>query len=166
MALKNLNVIYCHGSENYFILIDGLSQNIGFKEIDFNRFTLDFVHQIQEIKIDGILFLLPSQQADARMRIFNIDGSEAEMCGNGFRCLGKKLWQLTGKTSYKIETLSGILQGRKSLEFNTYFDHYSVQFPYIQFDKQSGSLSSGLISQLDPDLKFSNINIGLSLIHI
>lgn len=53
---------------------------------------------------DGIILLCPSDIADYRMRIFNADGSEAEMCGNGIRCLGKFIYDLTGKTVLRIET--------------------------------------------------------------
>lgn len=53
---------------------------------------------------DGIILLCPSDIADFRMRIFNADGSEAEMCGNGIRCLGKFIYDLTGKYDLSIET--------------------------------------------------------------
>lgn len=59
---------------------------------------------------DGVILITESQNADFKMRIFNSDGSEAEMCGNGIRCVGKFLYDkhLTQKTKLKIETLSGI----------------------------------------------------------
>jgi diaminopimelate epimerase len=63
---------------------------------------------------DGLVLILPSNYADAQMRMFNADGSEAEMCGNAIRCVGKYLYehQLIDmcKTSLKIDTLSGIKQ--------------------------------------------------------
>ena len=42
---------------------------------------------------DGLILIMPSQIADARMRIFNADGSEAQMCGNGIRCVAKYLYE-------------------------------------------------------------------------
>ena len=60
---------------------------------------------------DGIIFVLPSDKADVRMRIFNTDGSEAEMCGNGIRCFSKwalELGVVKGK-SFSVETGAGIL---------------------------------------------------------
>lgn len=59
---------------------------------------------------DGIILALPSQVADFRMRIFNADGSEARMCGNGSRCVGKLVHDLglTRKTAITLETLAGI----------------------------------------------------------
>lgn len=59
---------------------------------------------------DGIILILPSAVADFKMGIFNADGSEAKMCGNGSRCVGKYVYDkgLTDKTSITLETLSGI----------------------------------------------------------
>ena len=65
---------------------------------------------------DGMIWISPSDKADFKMRIFNADGSEAKMCGNGIRCVGKYVYDkgYTDKKSLKIETLSGI----RTLELN------------------------------------------------
>lgn len=59
---------------------------------------------------DGLVLILPSDKADFRMRMFNSDGSESEMCGNAIRCVGKYVFdnKLTDKNNIKIETLAGI----------------------------------------------------------
>ena len=59
---------------------------------------------------DGMIYISPSAAADFKMRIFNADGSEAMMCGNGIRCVGKYVYDkgYTDKTYLKIETLSGV----------------------------------------------------------
>ncbi len=59
---------------------------------------------------DGMIWILPSDKADFMMRIFNADGSEAKMCGNGIRCVGKYVFDkgYTDKTQITVETLSGI----------------------------------------------------------
>lgn len=59
---------------------------------------------------DGMIWILPSARADFRMRIFNADGSEAEMCGNGIRCLGKYVFErgLTARTELTVETGAGV----------------------------------------------------------
>lgn len=66
---------------------------------------------------DGIITISPSDIADFKMRIFNADGSEAKMCGNGIRCVGKYVFDkgYTEKTHLSIETLSGI----RTLELKT-----------------------------------------------
>lgn len=59
---------------------------------------------------DGMIYISPSDSADFRMRIFNADGSEAMMCGNASRCIGKYLYErgLTDKTEIRLLTLSGV----------------------------------------------------------
>ena len=59
---------------------------------------------------DGMIWISPSDIADFKMRIFNADGSEAKMCGNGIRCVGKYLYEkgYTQKAKLTIETLSGL----------------------------------------------------------
>ena len=59
---------------------------------------------------DGMIWIFPSDRADFRMRIFNADGSEAKMCGNGIRCVGKYVYEkgYTDKTRLTVDTLSGV----------------------------------------------------------
>lgn len=59
---------------------------------------------------DGIVLICPSETADAKMRMFNADGSEGKMCGNAIRCVGKYLFEngIVQKQTISIETLSGI----------------------------------------------------------
>lgn len=62
------------------------------------------------IGADGLVLIMPSDKADFRMRMFNADGSEGNMCGNATRCIGKFVYDnhLTDKTSITLETKSGI----------------------------------------------------------
>lgn len=59
---------------------------------------------------DGLVLIMPSKEADAKMRIFNADGSEAQMCGNAIRCVGKYLYEsgICSNTRVFIETLAGL----------------------------------------------------------
>ena len=68
---------------------------------------------------DGMIYISPSAVADFKMRIFNADGSEAKMCGNGIRCVGKYVYDkgYTDKKNLTVETLSGI----KTLELGVSF---------------------------------------------
>ena len=65
---------------------------------------------------DGLILIYPSKVADFKMVMYNADGSEGKMCGNGIRCVAKYVYDfgLTDKTELKIETLSGI----KTLKLN------------------------------------------------
>ena len=59
---------------------------------------------------DGVILICPSNVADAKMRMFNLDGSEGKMCGNGIRCVGKFIYDngIAHKSKLTVETLSGI----------------------------------------------------------
>lgn len=59
---------------------------------------------------DGLVLIMPSDSCDFRMRMFNADGSEAQMCGNASRCIGKYVYEkgLTDKRQFTLETLSGV----------------------------------------------------------
>lgn len=82
---------------------------------------------------DGMIYISRSQTADFKMRIFNADGSEAKMCGNGVRCVGKYVYDkgYTDNTHLRIETLSGI----KELELAV--QHGKVQRVTVQMGTTS-----------------------------
>ena len=96
-----------HGTGNDFIIIDGFRQQVHQPEGLVRRLC----DRHYGIGADGLILALPSRRADARMRIFNSDGSEPEMCGNGIRCLGKYLYDggLCRKSPMTIETAAGVL---------------------------------------------------------
>jgi diaminopimelate epimerase len=99
------------GLGNDFILIDNRHQATP-------RITPDQAIQLCDrhfgIGADGVIFVLPGERgADYTMRIFNSDGSEPEMCGNGIRCMGRFIAELEGQENqsivYKIHTLAGAI---------------------------------------------------------
>jgi diaminopimelate epimerase len=69
---------------------------------------------------DGLILICPSERADVRMRIFNADGSEAEMCGNGIRCLAKYVYDhgLVRKRALRVETGRGVLEVGLEIDAN------------------------------------------------
>ena len=95
------------GIGNDFILLDGFTRDIP----DPEALAVRLCDRHFGVGADGLILALPSPAADARMRILNRDGSEAEMCGNGLRCLGKFLYDsgLCRKSPMRIQTLAGIL---------------------------------------------------------
>ncbi len=102
-----MNFIKMHGSGNDFILIDSLSNRHG--KVDFVSFAKRYCSRSFGIGADGVLVISPSKKADAKMRVINADGSEAEMCGNGIRCAAKYLIEKgAARSPVRIETLAGI----------------------------------------------------------
>jgi len=103
-----LDFIKMHGIGNDFIIIDDRNKNIHGK-IDYGKLAVKMCSRHFGIGGDGIIIILDSQKKDIKFRIFNADGSEAEMCGNGMRCFAKHLFEnkiLPGK-KFRVETEAG-----------------------------------------------------------
>ena len=103
-----------HGLGNDFIVLEDFDGKAP-KTPDFAR---EHCHRRFGVGADGILYISSSEKADASMRILNSDGSEAEMCGNGIRCVAKHLFDLglVRKRSMRIDTLAGIKDIECSVE--------------------------------------------------
>jgi diaminopimelate epimerase len=96
-----------HGLGNDFVLVENLKREAP-QDPDFVRWVCD---RRFGVGADGILYLEPSERADLAMRVMNSDGSEAEMCGNGIRCLAKHVYERGHKRTPRmsIETLAGVM---------------------------------------------------------
>ena len=101
-----LKFIKMHGLGNDYVYMDAINQEIK------NR--SDLAKRISDrhfgIGSDGLILICKSEIADFRMQMFNSDGTEAEMCGNGIRCVGKFVYDngMTNKNIVTIETLAGV----------------------------------------------------------
>jgi diaminopimelate epimerase len=92
-----------HGIGNDFIILEDIE---GFDIVELSKFLCD---RHFGIGADGILMYGASEIGDFRMYIFNPDGSEAEMCGNGIRCITRYAYKKFPKRIYKVETKTGLL---------------------------------------------------------
>ena len=103
-----MNFTKMHGLGNDFIVVEG--------ETKFPDHAAELAEQLCNrffgIGADGLVYILPSEKADFRMRIMNSDGSEAEQCGNAIRCVAKYVYDngLTNKENITIETLGAGVQ--------------------------------------------------------
>ena len=108
MSDKKIHFTKMHGAGNDYIYVNTLSYDVN----DPNSASVRWSDRHKGIGGDGLVLICrpTTDAADYRMRIFNADGSEAMMCGNASRCIGKYLYErgLTDKTEIKLETLSGI----------------------------------------------------------
>lgn len=96
-----------HGCGNNYIYFNCFDQTVP----DPESLSIKLSEPHFGIGGDGIILISPSDKADAQMRIFNADGSEGKMCGNGIRCVGKYLYDngmTDGRTTITIDTLSGV----------------------------------------------------------
>ncbi|MBE3091715.1 MAG: diaminopimelate epimerase [Candidatus Atribacteria bacterium] len=105
-----IDFVKMHGLGNDFILIDCLSKPLGDSSF-LSYLAKKLCNRNFGIGADGLMLILPSSKADLRMRIFNYDGSEAQMCGNGIRCFAKYAYEnkLVSKNKFTVETLAGII---------------------------------------------------------
>ncbi|MDR0797158.1 MAG: diaminopimelate epimerase [Nitrososphaerota archaeon] len=96
------------GLGNDYIIIDNRDEKLGDK--DASNLAKKLCTRRFSVGADGLLLVCNSKLADVKMRIFNLDGSEAEMCGNGIRCFSKYCYEVgvIKKPAFKVETLSGI----------------------------------------------------------
>ena len=106
------------GTGNDFIVINCLNQYFSYNLSNLSNFLCN---RNFGIGADGVIYVFKSNIADFKMRIFNKDGTEAEMCGNGIRVLGKFLYEkdITTKTELRIETLSGVKNVKLIIENKT-----------------------------------------------
>ncbi len=95
-----------HGAGNDYIYVNGFAETV----TDPQTLAIAVSNRQFGIGSDGLILILPSQTADVRMRMFNADGSEAEMCGNGIRCVAKYAYDhgLVQNKSIRVETAAGI----------------------------------------------------------
>lgn len=95
-----------HGIGNDYIYVNCFEENVSEPE----KVSVVLSDRHKGIGSDGLVLIMPSDKADFRMRIFNADGSEAMMCGNAARCIGKYVYDMhmTEKTDITLETNSGI----------------------------------------------------------
>ena len=97
-----------HGAGNDYLYVDCFSQAVPDNAAEIAQ---EVSHRHFGVGGDGIIFICPSEVADVRMQMHNADGSQAEMCGNGIRCLAKYAFDhgLAKKKEMRVETGAGIL---------------------------------------------------------
>lgn len=117
---------------NDFVVINYLKNKF---EYSYKLLSEYLCNRHYGVGADGILIVEESKMADFKMRIFNTDGSEAEMCGNGIRCFAKYVYEenLIDKLEFDIETLAGIKSVKLKVEGNTVVE-IEVDMGKAEFD--------------------------------
>ncbi|MFX0042976.1 MAG: diaminopimelate epimerase [Candidatus Hodarchaeota archaeon] len=166
--LENLDFEKYHGLGNDYIIINDIEWNIPEQKKSELAVKLCKLHF--SIGADGLIFVCDSKNADIRMRIFNNDGLEAEMCGNGIRCFSKYIYEnnIIKKGQIKIETLKGPIGAKLNIVNNTV---KSVQIdmgaPILDCEKIPVILEDNInkcvnepIVVLDKIFKFTAVSMG------
>jgi diaminopimelate epimerase len=130
------------GIGNDYIYVNGFAERVA----DPARLATRVSDRHFGIGADGLILILPSQKADVRMRMFNADGSEAEMCGNGIRCVAKYAFDhsLSRSNPMRVETGNGVL----SLELQT----------------QNGKVTQATVNMGQPILKLPDIPVDVKAV--
>jgi diaminopimelate epimerase len=158
---QRLTFTKLHGNGNDFMLIDEVNRE-QVSEADKKRFAIACCHRHYGVGADGVLFLTGSVRADLGMRIIQPDGSEAEMCGNGIRCLAKYAWD-TGYVGeqFDVETLAGIIAVQVRERNGSFWAKVNMGEP--RFDRSSipACGSGDLLKEDIGGLKVSAVNTGV-----
>ena len=150
-----------HGAGNDYVYIDCFSQVVP----DPEKLAVEVSDRHFGIGSDGLILIEPSAVADVRMRMFNADGSEAEMCGNGVRCVAKYAYDhgLVDSLQISVETGAGVLP----LQL---FTNSRNKVDRVRVNMGKPRLSRGEIPMTGPpDEQAINVEVtglDLSLIHI
>ncbi|MCM3664311.1 diaminopimelate epimerase [Mesobacillus subterraneus] len=161
-----VDLIKCHGSHNDFLLIDESEGNYKFDDFKRRDLALALCDREKSLGADGILFIRPSKVADAQYRIFNSDGTEASMCGNGLRCAGRYVCEKLGKDEAVIETMKANLKVKKHEEIFIDIPTYQVEISPVSFNLTSlplnldqETLIQEKIPQLSEELTFTALAV-------
>ncbi|GLB61121.1 diaminopimelate epimerase [Cytobacillus sp. NCCP-133] len=161
-----IDLIKCHGSGNDFFIIDEISNTYGFTDTQRAELAKAICSRSTDLGADGILYILKSKKADANMRVFNPDGSEASMCGNGLRCVARYVCELLGLEEAIIETMKADLQVKKQEDILADIPTYLVEISPVSFDLidlplilEKETLINEKISKISEELSFTALAV-------
>ncbi len=128
-----LEILKCHGSNNDFLIIDEMTNPL-FTEQQRSELALFLCNRENGVGADGILFVLGSEKFDAKMRVFNADGSEASMCGNGLRCVARYVCEKLSIQSAVVETMKANLVVNERESILGEIPTYQVEISPVSFE--------------------------------
>jgi diaminopimelate epimerase len=161
-----IDLIKGHGSGNDFLLIDEISNPYSFSEAERAELASLLCNRNSDLGADGILFIMKSDRADGRMRVFNADGSEASMCGNGLRLVARYVCEMQGLSEAVIETMKADLKVSKQEDIYPSVTTYQVEISPVSFlvsdlplNLNEPNLINEKIPKLSQELTFSALAV-------
>ncbi len=167
MELKNFDFEKQHGLGNDYIIINDIKWQI--PDDKKSLIAAKLCKQHYSIGANGLIFVCKSDKADIRMRIFNSDGSEAEMCGNGIRCFSKYVYEngIVKKIKIKIETLKGILGAELNLKgFKVMAVKVDMGPPVLECEKVPAISTKGQKQCVDEPIEVANKKFNFTAVSI
>lgn len=157
--MKKLKFTMMHGCGNDFILID--DREAGIPEGKKGELARTLCRRKFSVGADGVLFLCKptTSSYDVGMRVFNADGSEAEMCGNGMRCFAKYVYEkgIVRKQSIKVETLAGLIVPEVTVDENGVVTSIRVFMGQPEFDRIDEPF---FVNEQIGEIKLTSLSLG------
>lgn len=159
----NLALFKMHGSKNMFYLLDIESV----ERIEYISLAKWLCDEKNNGGADGLLMVLPSETAHAKMRVINADGSEASMCGNGLRCVARYICERDRIQETTIETMKAILHVKQEEEMLPNIPTYSVEISPISFDlttlpmiyEEKNEITNEVLPNFSESIQFSAVSV-------
>lgn len=157
-----MDFVKMHGLGNDFICLDHFLLP---EQVDYSETAVSYCHRQFGIGADGLIVILASDKADARMRIFNPDGTEPEMCGNGIRCFARYVYDCgyVKKDKLTVETLAGILQVHLEI-YNGEVTGVTVNMGEPCLDPRKIPVMAGTDTALDQKLMANSLEFAFSAV--
>lgn len=161
-----IELIKGHGSGNDFLLIDEITNSYSFSEHERAELATLLCNRNSDLGADGILFIMKSDHVDGRMRVFNADGSEASMCGNGLRLVARYVCEMLGLNEAIMETMKADLKVSKQEDIYPGVTTYQVEISPVSFllsdlplNINEPNLINEKIPELSEELMFSALAV-------
>lgn len=158
-----LEFVKCHGSGNDFVMIDAVSQRV--ENLDWASLTVQLCDRNGAIGADGVLLAVRSGRGFG-MRMFNPDGSEAEMCGNGIRCVARLIRRYTNADRFMLASGGKNYPVARETDIDGGVQTYGVRIPIATWSLDFGFFAQGErfveqpVPALDPELRFTALSLG------
>lgn len=163
--MTNFEIIKCHGSGNDFIMVD-TTRMANADVVDWSVFARVACDRINGIGSDGVLLVVRNKEGVYGMDMLNPDGSHAEMCGNGIRCVARLAAQrgyldagvlTSGGRTFPTRTAEPIAEGVEAFSVDIPIGTWSSSFAFFNRDEQ---FIGRVIENLDDKLRFTALNLG------
>jgi len=164
MKTEKLKFIKMHGAGNDYIFIDCIRDDL---DMDWSSLARRLSDRHFGIGSDGLVLILPSDSADFRMRMFNKDGSEAQICGNALRCVAKYLFEedYTSGEEMMIETIPGAIRAIVNTD-KAKVESVSVELPKPEFNSPDLPRQTANKPMIDYPLEIGGREFAISCVSV
>lgn len=156
--------LICHGSGNRFVMVDAIAAGESMTQVDLAAFARAACQALRPTPLDGLLLAVNHGEGFA-MRMFNTDGSEAEMCGNGIRCVARLVRERYLQKEHFILHSGGkeypiTHKEYPGIDLETFGVEIAIRLAADDFPKGGERFLNRPIPELHPTLRFSYLNLG------